>query len=47
MSRRMAVGAVYQTVTFCSARMVYQRCASNSASSTIMVTPWQSGALMP
>ena len=36
---RMAVGAVYQTLTCCSCRMRYQRSASKSASSTMLVTP--------
>ncbi len=47
MSMRMAVGAVYQTLTACSASVVYQRRASNSPSSTIIVTPWVSGAMTP
>jgi hypothetical protein len=46
-SMRIAVGAVYQTVTCCSRRMRYQRSASNSASSTMLVTPCTSGATMP
>ena len=46
-SIRIAVGAVYQTETFCSSRMRYQRSASNSASSTTLVTPCSSGAMMP
>ena len=46
-SMRIAVGAVYQTVTFCSCRMRYQRSASNSAWSTINVTPLVSGEMMP
>jgi hypothetical protein len=41
------VGAVYQTLTFCSARMRYQRSASKSASSTMLVTPWVRGAMIP
>ena len=46
-STRIAVGAVYQTVTrsFCSSR--YQRSASKSPSSTMLVTPLVSGAIMP
>ena len=47
MSMRIAVGAVYQTVTRCSSRIPYQRSASNSASSTTIVMPWVSGATMP
>jgi len=47
MSMRIAVGAVYQTLTCCSCRMRYQRSASNSASSTMLVTPCSSGARMP
>ena len=46
-SMRIAVGAVYQTVTFCCCRMRYQRSASNSAWSTIMVAPLVSGEMMP
>ena len=44
---RMAVGAVYQTVIRWSCRIRYQRSASNSASSTILVMPFVSGAIMP
>ncbi len=44
---RIAVGAVYQTDTCCSSRIRYQRSASNSASSTMLVTPFASGATMP
>ena len=44
---RSAVGAVYQTVTRCSARIRYQRSASISSSSTMVVTPWVSGAITP
>jgi hypothetical protein len=47
MSIRTAVGAVYQTVTRSSSRMRYQRSASNSASSTMLVTPLASGETMP
>ena len=43
----IAVGAVYQTVTCCSDKMAYQRSASNSASSTIDVTPCSRGAMIP
>ena len=46
-SRRIAVGAVYQTVTRWSWRMRYHRSASKSPSSTMQVTPWVSGATMP
>ena len=46
-SMRMAVGAVYQTETFWSWRIPYQRWASNSASSTMLVTPLVRGAMMP
>jgi hypothetical protein len=46
-SMRIAVGAVYQTLTCCSCRMRHQRWASNSASSTMEVTPCSSGAMMP
>ena len=44
---RMAVGAVYHTLTRSRARMPYQVGASNSASSTMLVTPWASGAMIP
>ena len=44
---RIAVGAVYQTVTRCVLEDAYQRSASNSASSTMLVTPFVSGAMMP
>ena len=44
---RIAVGAVYQTLTFSRSSIRYQRSASNSASSTIIVTPFVSGAMMP
>ena len=47
MSRRTAVGAVYQTVTRSSRSVAYQRSASNSASSTTLVTPSVSGATIP
>ncbi|MNC49573.1 hypothetical protein D3C75_987620 [compost metagenome] len=46
-SRRMAVGAVYQTLTCSLLRMPYQRTASKSAQSTTLVTPSSSGARMP
>ena len=46
-SIRMAVGAVYQTVTCSSSRVRYQRSASNSPSSTMQVTPFVSGAITP
>ena len=46
-SIRSAVGAVYQTVTPASSRTRYQRSASNSPSSTTLVTPWASGAMTP
>ena len=46
-SIRSAVGAVYQTVTRCSARMRYQRSASISSSSTTAVTPCSRGAMTP
>ncbi len=46
-SMRMAVGAVYQTLTRSSSRMRYQRTASKSASSTMLVTPCTSGVTMP
>jgi hypothetical protein len=44
---RTAVGAVYHTVTFCSRRNPYQRSASKSPSSTMLVTPCVSGATIP
>jgi len=46
-SMRTAVGAVYQTVTRWSRRMPYHRSASKSPSSTMLVMPWVSGAMMP
>ena len=46
-SMRIAVGAVYQTVTPWSCRIRYQRSASNSASSTIDVTPCSRGVITP
>ncbi len=46
-SIRMAVGAVYQTFTCWSWSVSYQRRASNSAVSTIVVTPWVSGEMIP
>ena len=44
---RIAVGAVYQTETSSSSRIPYQRSASKSASSTIIVTPFESGEMIP
>ncbi len=44
---RIAVGAVYHTLTFWSCRMSYHRSASKSPSSTMLVTPLVSGAMMP
>ncbi len=44
---RIAVGAVYQTVTRSASSTPYQVCASNSASTTRLVTPLQSGAMIP
>ena len=44
---RMAVGAVYHTVTRSSCRMRYQRSASKSASSTMLVMPFVRGAMIP
>ena len=44
---RMAVGAVYQTVTRSLCNTPYQVWASNSASTTTLVTPHTSGAKMP
>ena len=44
---RTAVGAVYQTLTFSRASVSYQRSASKSASSTIIVAPIASAAMMP
>ena len=44
---RIAVGAVYQTVTRSRSRISYQRVASNSSGSTIIVTPFVSGAMIP
>ena len=46
-SMRTAVGAVYQTLTPSSCRMVYQRSGSKSASSTTIVTPCSSGVITP
>ena len=46
-SMRMAVGAVYQTVTRSLSRMPYQRAASKSPSSTMLVTPFVRGAMIP
>ena len=47
MSIRSAVGAVYQTLTRSCSRIEYQRTASNSASSTMQVTPQASGETRP
>ena len=44
---RIAVGAVYQTLTRSRARISYQRTASKSLSSTTLVMPSESGATMP
>ncbi|EWS63014.1 hypothetical protein Y695_03755 [Hydrogenophaga sp. T4] len=44
---RMAVGAVYQTVMRSRSSTPYQVCGSNSASTTTLVTPHTSGAMMP
>ncbi len=44
---RIAVGAVYQTLTRSSCSTEYQVGASNSASTTTLVTPLTSGATMP
>ena len=44
---RIAVGAVYQTETASASRIPYQRSASKSASSTIIVTPFESGEMIP
>ncbi len=44
---RMAVGAVYQTLTRLSASVRYQRSASNSSSSVISVQPTASGPMIP
>ena len=44
---RIAVGAVYQTLTRCASRTWYQRGASKSPSSTTLVTPLVSGAMSP
>ena len=46
-SIRIAVGAVYQTLTCSSSRIRYQRPASKSPSSTTLVTPCASGAMIP
>ena len=43
----MAVGAVYQTLTCSRSRRSYQRSTSRSASSTIIVTRFVSGAMIP
>ncbi len=47
MSMRTAVGAVYQTSTRSSSITEYQRSASNSPSSMMLVTPQVSGAMIP
>ncbi|MCY1549347.1 hypothetical protein D9M68_855100 [compost metagenome] len=44
---RMAVGAVYQMLTRSRSSTPYQVWASNSASTTTLVTPQTSGAMMP
>ena len=44
---RIAVGAVYQTVTRWASSTPYQVWASNSASTMRLVTPLQSGAMIP
>ena len=46
-SIRIAVGAVYQTLTRSRSRMRYQRSASKSSASTMLVTPFVSGAMIP
>ena len=46
-SMRIAVGAVYQTLTRSSAKMANQRAVSKSAASTMLVAPMTSGARMP
>jgi len=44
---RTAVGAVYHTLTRSASRIEYQRSASKSASSMMLVTPIVSGEMMP
>ena len=44
---RIAVGAVYQTLTRSRSRIPYQRSASKSASSTMLVMPRLIGAMIP
>ena len=44
---RIAVGAVYQTLTRSFSSTSYQVAASNSASTTRLVTPFTSGAMIP
>ena len=44
---RIAVGAVYQTLTRSCSSTEYQVVASNSASTTTLVTPATSGAMIP
>ena len=46
-SMRIAVGAVYQTVTRLSWMIPYHRSASSSPSSTRLVTPCTNGAMIP
>ena len=46
-SRRMAVGAEYQTVTRCFSMNSYQRSALKPESSTTCVTPFAHGPMMP
>ncbi len=47
MSMRIAVGAVYQTVTRCFSIVSYQRSLENPASTTTCVTPIAHGPMMP
>ena len=44
---RIAVGAVYQTVTRCFSIVSYQRSLENPASTTTCVTPIAHGPMMP
>jgi len=44
---RTAVGAVYHTLTRSDLRIEYQRSASKSPSSMMLVTPLVSGDTMP
>ena len=46
-SMRIAVGAVYQTLTFSRESSSYQRSGSNSSRSTIIVTPRVRGPIRP